>query len=85
MTTIVARTESYGDAARRMVQQARRGQRFQQLKIVPQTPGLLAGGLFRSSSGASSAHDRKRAADPHHRDGPSHSAYGQTDGYQAAL
>ena len=35
-------------------------------------------------AGANSAHARKRHTDPHHQDGPSHSAYGQTDGYQAA-
>ena len=29
-----------------MVQQAWRGRRFRQLKITPQTPELLAGGLF---------------------------------------
>lgn len=45
MPTIVARTESYGDAASRMVEQPWRGQLFRQLRIVPQTPGPLAGGL----------------------------------------
>ena len=84
MTTVAARTKGCGDAAILLFQQAWRGQRLRQLKITPQTPGLLAGGLFRSSSGASSTHDRKHAADPRRRDGPSHSAYGQTDGYQAA-
>ena len=84
MTTIVAQTESCGDVARRMVQRPWSGQRLRQLRIVPQTPGPLASGLFKSSSGTSSAHNRKRAADPRRQDGPSHSAYGQTDGYQAA-
>ena len=46
MTTMVARTESCGDAASRMVQQAWSGQRLRQLGIVPQTPGPPAGGLF---------------------------------------
>ena len=46
MTTIVARTESCGDAARRMVRRPWSGRRLRQLRIAPQTPGPLAGGLF---------------------------------------
>ena len=46
MTIIVARTESYGDAARRIFQRTWSGQRLRQLRIVPQTPGPLAGGLL---------------------------------------
>ena len=50
MTTIVARSESCGEVVRRIVRRTWSGQRLRQLKIVPQTPGLLAGGLFNWSA-----------------------------------
>jgi len=46
MATIVARTDSCGDRARRIFQRTWSGQRLRQLRIVPQTPGPLAGGLL---------------------------------------